>query len=326
MVDTQPRQSPIAVGLLCLTAFTACAIRIQSSLAGPLPPSRMAEFWIEPENLEQRDLLHGPGGVQKRPNPAEAFEFLAVDASGASPGFDVRDDSGREWSVKLGIEAQPEVAVSRLVWAAGFHQPATYYLPTWRLRRNGVTTDQPAGRFRLEPDGLTSASAWPWHRNPFVGTEPFGGLVVLMAMVNNWDVKTSNNALFEFAAPVGGAARWFVVKDLGASLGRTGLTGKLAGPFHGTKNRLEDFEKEPFITGVSGDRVMLHYEGAAYVPALPDVVRAAHVRWITSRLARLSDRQWHHTFEAAGYSAAHAARYVRRLKAKVAEGQHKIDR
>jgi hypothetical protein len=316
-------RSPIAVGLLCLTAFTACAIRIRSSLAAPLPASQMAEFWNEPVDLEQRDLLNGPGGAAQRPDSTDGFEFIKEDVSGASPGFDVRDKSGREWSVKLGVEAQSEVAVSRLVWATGFHQPATYYVPRWTLVQDGVSREQPGGRFRLTPANLKSSGTWAWHKNPFVGSDPFAGLVVLMAMVNNWDIKTSNNALFEFDAPAGSPARWFVVKDLGASLGRTGMTGGLFGPFRGTKNRLDDFERERFISGVSGDRVILHYEGAAYVPALPDVVRASHVRWMMERLARRSDEQWRQAFEAAGYSAADGQRYVRRLKAKVAEGLEK---
>ena len=32
----------------------------------------------------------------------------------------VRDAKGVKWSVKLGIEARPEVAASRLVWAVGY--------------------------------------------------------------------------------------------------------------------------------------------------------------------------------------------------------------
>jgi len=313
-----------AIGVLCLTTPTACALRMRSASVVP-PPSEMAEFWNEPVDLPQRDLLNGPGGIQSRPDTNDGFEFLNVDASGASSGYHVRDKNGHTWSVKLGIEAQPEVAVSRLVWAMGFHQPAAYYVPRWTLVKNGVSTDEPAGRFRLTPDHLKTSGTWKWHKNPFVGTEPFGGLVVLMVMVNNWDIKTSNNALFEFETSTGGAARWFVVKDLGASLGRTGLTGGFIGPFHGTKNRLDDFEKEGFIAGLSGDRVILHYEGAAYVPALPDVVRTSHVRWIAERLARLSDEQWRHAFQAAGYSGNEVDRYVSRLKAKVQEGLRKTD-
>ena len=34
----------------------------------------------------------------------------------------------REWSLKLGPEAQSEVVASRLLWAIGFHQPPTYWL------------------------------------------------------------------------------------------------------------------------------------------------------------------------------------------------------
>jgi hypothetical protein len=309
--------------MICLTTMAGCALRIRSSSGAPPSSTEMAEFWNEPVDLPQRDLLNGPGGIQGRPDTTDGFEFVKADASGASHGFHVRDKTGRQWSVKLGIEAQSEVAVSRLVWATGFHQPSTYYVPRWTLVQNGVSTEQPGGRFRLTPDHLKTSGTWAWQKNPFVGTDPFGGLVVLMVMVNNWDLKTSNNAAYEFDQAANGAARWFVVKDLGSSLGRTGLTGTLFGPYRGTKNRLEDFEKERFIAGISGDRVILHFQGAAYVPALPEVVRTSHVRWISTRLSRLSDEQWRQAFAAAGYSSTEAERYVVRLKAKVEEGLRK---
>lgn len=326
MFRSRAWRPPVAVGVLCLTTLTACALRIRSSSDVPPSSSKMAEFWNEPVDLPQRDLLNGPGGIQGRPDTNDGFELIKVEASGASSGYHVRDKNGHQWSVKLGVEAQSEIAVSRLVWAMGFHQPATYYVPRWTLAQNGVSTEQPGGRFRLTPDHLKKSGTWAWQKNPFVGSEPFGGLVVLMVMVNNWDIKTSNNALFEFEKPNNGAAQWFVVKDLGSSLGRTGMTGTLIGPYRGTKNRLEDFEKERFIAGLSGDRVILHYRGAAYVPALPDVIRTSHVRWIAERLSRLSDEQWRQAFQAAGYSSNEVDRYVSRLKAKVDEGLLKTDR
>ena len=94
----------------------------------------------------------------------------------------------------------------------------------------------------------------------------------------------------------------------------------LFGRFRGSKNTVADYEHEPFIKSVEGDRVNVHFHGAAYVPVLPGTIRASHVRWICERLTRLSDQQWHDAFRAAGYSDDVSDRYVKRLKEKVAQG------
>src|SRR5437762_5655586 len=63
----------------------------------------------------------------------------------------------------------------------------------------------------------------PWQaplsaQNPFVGTRPYQGLLVILLMFNSSDLKNTNNTLYE----VGDAIRhWYVVRDLGAALGET---------------------------------------------------------------------------------------------------------
>ncbi len=67
------------------------------------------------------------------------------------PGFEVRGPDGRTWDVKLGPEAQSEVVASRVLWAIGYHQPATYYVSNWQLA-GGPGGQQQGARFRLESD------------------------------------------------------------------------------------------------------------------------------------------------------------------------------
>lgn len=308
----------IAAVLVLPVPLAGCALHMRSTVDGGPTAAQLAELWTEPADLAQRDLLHGPGGVQGQPDPRDKFEFISADVSGASPGFDVRDSKGREWSAKLGIEAQPEIAASRILWAAGFHQPPTYYVPGWTLTQNGTATEQPAARFRLKQH-MTNVGPWAWNANPFVGTNEFGGLVVLMVMINNWDLKTSNNVMYDVDRG-GKVERWFVVKDLGASFGKSGLTGGLFGRFHGSKNDVAGFERALLVDSVDGERVHTHFHGAVYVPVLPRTIRVSHVRWICERLNRLSDKQWHDAFRAAGYADDIGDRYVRHLKQKVAEG------
>ena len=134
---------------------------------------------------------------------------------------DVRDQQGTRWSVKLEIEAQPELVASRVLWAVGYHQPPTYVLTNWELagRQPGP---QEIARFRRV---ILPTRQWyptgPWYENPFVTTQPFRGLLVANLILNNWDLKTSNNRVYDVVDGDGATRRVYVVRDLGASLGNT---------------------------------------------------------------------------------------------------------
>ena len=72
---------------------------------------------------------------------------LLLTRQATAPGSMFADADGRRWSVKLGPEAQTEVVTSRVLWAIGYHQPPTYYVPSWQLS-GGPGGQQPAARFR----------------------------------------------------------------------------------------------------------------------------------------------------------------------------------
>jgi hypothetical protein len=275
-------------------------------------PVRMAQLWIEPADLEQRDLLLGTGGAKNAPDPNDRYELKAEKAVGTQPGYDVKDSKGREWSVKLGEEARPEVAVSRLLWAIGYHQPSVYYLPRWTLVRDGKRIPQGGGRFRL--DDTKKLLEWSWRNNPFLHTRQLAGLFVYQVMVNNWDVKSQQNALYRLKADAPGPREQYMVKDLGASLGRS------AWPVGGTKADPAGFEEEPFIESVEGNRVRFAYQGAWLEPQLLRSVTPADVRWTAQLLSRLTPKQWTDAFRAAGFSDAEANRYIARLRQKISEG------
>ncbi len=212
--------------------------------------------------------------------------------------------------MKIGPEARPETVVSRLLWAVGYHQPPTYSLPTWSAA--GSTVPMAAARFRLDTPGPKKVDDWSWSANPFVGTRPFQGLVVLMIMVNNWDLKTTQNVLYD----VEGARppRWFVVRDIGASLGGTRWL------IPGSRDDLLDFEREKFISRVDNGLVRFHYRGAWREPYLKAGVHVEDVTWICGWLSRLSDAQWQDAFRAGGYSPDESARFIKRMKEKIADG------
>jgi hypothetical protein len=156
-------------------------------------------------------------------------------------------------------------------------------------------------------------SDWAWHRNPFVGTQPFRGLIVLnMMLLNNWDMKTTNNKIYDLTKPDQGTQRWYIVRDLGASLGRHRWF-----PW-GTRNDVEGFERQQFIKGVEQGRVTFHYPGR-HGELLRDIT-VADVTWACDLLSRLTPQQLDDAFRAAAYPATVRTRFVSRLRAKVQEG------
>lgn len=293
-----------------LVAVAVCALNGRPILT----PGKMAEFWQEPGDLERRNLLHGPGGAGLAPDPNGRYTLTEADDKGFSPGYDVKDERGRDWSVKLGPESRTEVVVSRIVWAMGYHQPSVYYLPNWTLTVNGKAKGEGPARFRSEPSTQQQMGTWSWRNNPFLDTQPFGGLFVLMVMVNNWDLKSQQNAVYRLAREGEESPDRYVIKDLGASLGRTNWW------LPGTRDDLDAFEREPFIKGVSGNRVKFHFQGAWREPQLLDSATPDDVRWMCERLTRLTPEQWADAFRAGGYTDAEASRFIRRLREKIEEG------
>ncbi len=280
----------------------------------------VSQLWKEPTDLESRDLLTGPTAGAPRPEPW-VFTLIKADRTGYSPGYDVRDDDGVEWSVKLGKEAQTEVVVSRILWAIGYHQVPTFYETKWVMQQGSDTHPGPA-RFRPDMPNAKVIGDWSWFENPFADTQPFRGLIVANLIINNWDWKTSNNRIYDIANPDGTTERRYVVRDLGASLGKTAspvlaqvLGARIA---QGSRNDLEDFERQGFIKRVEGSRIEFDYHGI--YGAVVETVTPADVVWTCRLLSRLSDEQWKAAFAAGGYPPHQTARFVAKLRSKIAEG------
>ncbi len=236
-----------SLALAAASALFGCA-----APAGPppaVPPSalEMAQFWVEPADLPQRDLFAGPWGAEHAPDPAATYVFEEKKKqgmiSGFSPGYTVRGPGDIEWSAKQGPEAQAEVTASRLVWALGFHQPPVYFLEKWTLSGGTNPGEQTRARFRPEiKKELDKVGEWGWLSNPFRATEAHRGLLVMMIMLNNSDLKSAQNAIYDLKRPREGAQRWYVVRDLGHSFGETGK-------FRADRNDIVEFETEAFTKG-----------------------------------------------------------------------------
>jgi hypothetical protein len=322
--STARRVVTFAVAVFVINGCTSAIQKVQT----PNIQDSLGQIWRAPTDLTERDLFYGAGGRALAPGRGP-YALISIDKTGASPGYDVKDNAGRTWSLKLGEEAQPEIVTSRVLWALGFHQDPIYYVSEWSFSGSTKAPTPPA-RFRLERESRDVIADWSWRQNPFIGTRPYSALIVANILLNNWDWKTNNNKIYAVRDPAGNVRREYVVRDLGAALGSTTTYPRwlqwthMRAVLQGTKNDLRGFERQPFIKHVDGDRVTFHYKGIHQ--DLLRFVKTDDVVWTCQQLARVTDKQWNDAFRAAGYSTETSARYVAHIKSKIAEGVALADR
>lgn len=277
-------------------------------------------LWQEPTDIEGRDLFNGPGGDNGAPNPSDKFTFIKRDSGGTSEKILVKDSKGREWSVKFGAEARPETSATRIVWAAGYTVDQDYFVKEAHIEGRGGF-DVYDVRFERKDDGFKTLDNWMWMENPFNGKRELQGLKVLMALINNWDIKDVNNKIVRPNKESGGDrdSRVYYVSDLGGTLGATGNSlAKI--PFFGnapagSKGRPDAFANQAFIDGVQGGKVVFHYEGKN--PKVLEGVSVEDARWMGELLGRLSDKQLSDAFRAGGFTDSEVAIYVRAMRSRI---------
>lgn len=305
------------VALTAIVSTAACAgVKVPKAQTTPAPPA--ASLWVEPANLAQRDLFIGEWGADRAPDPNGVYTLVERKHTGVNLGLTVKDEKGREWSVKqpypggLDSEAPVEVALSRLLSAIGYHQPPIYFLPAFTLKDDLGKKVEVGGRFRLKDPSMKETDLWKWEDNPFVGTKPYQGLIVLLMMFNSTDLKNSNNSLYEYKD--GDLVKQlYVARDLGAALGDYNRISP-------RKNHADSFEAQPYLLGTSNGHVQFAYTGW-YKNLVRDRITPEDVVWASELLGRLSDKQWADAFRAAGYQPAEANRFIAKLKEKVEQGK-----
>src|ERR1700676_324822 len=57
-------------------------------------------LWQNPTDITTRNLFYGPGGKEHEPHTTYTFD--KEDTNGTNPKFNVKDENGVEWKVKLG--------------------------------------------------------------------------------------------------------------------------------------------------------------------------------------------------------------------------------
>jgi hypothetical protein len=315
MCPSRPFNCRVLLLLAAAVTLAGCGATLRRTEAPSGTAVPAAALWVEPADIETRNLFEGPGDAGSAPKPDVTYTFVSEKQDGFSPGFHVKDPEGNEWSVKQGPEAQSEVVLSRVLWAIGYHQIPQYYLRAWTLSGGPKPGVQGPARFREKTKEEKSDGPWSWTANPFVGTQPFRGLVATLLLFNQWDFKPSNNSIYKVRAQADGLNQWYVVRDLGASLGRT--PSLLI--FHGTRNDLSAFRKERFVTGTGkGD---VRFEMTIHGPEHALLHEpTADVQWACGWLSRLSPQQWADAFRAAGYDSSAADGFIQKIHEKIAEG------
>jgi hypothetical protein len=288
-----------------------------------------AVFWSDPTHSATRDLYYGPGGKEHEPHGP--FTFEKEDLDGTNPKFVVRDPDGVKWKVKLGLEARPETAVTRLVWAAGYYANEDYFVSDIRVAgmpahlHRGQKLVGPGGEVhnvRLKREDEKKIGIWQWDKVSFARSREWNGLRVLMALVNNWDLKDENNSVYK-----DGSQRIYMVSDLGASFGSASRTW----PRDHAKDNLNSYSHSKFIRRIGNDTVAFQapgrpmfvylvnpkeYFSRVHLERLGRNVPRADAKWLGQLLARLSPQQIHDAFRAAGYSPEEIQALTRLLEVR----------
>ncbi len=277
--------------VLCLSSVDVGVVAKQKKKKQA--PRGTPVLWERPTDISSRDLFLGPGGASMRPD-LRRITFLKEEKGGYSKKYRVRDGSGREWVVKIGKEAQSETSAIRLLWGLGYQTEVNYLVPRVTIPGKGTFTNV---RFEARPEQWDRVGEWKWKKNPFVGTPEYQGLKIMMAMINNWDLKDSNNVIIQVGND-GDAELRYIISDLGATFGHASTT-PLFWRLTRSRNNPSKYAKTKFFEKVKGDRVVLHFGGKNR--GLMKDISVVDAQWLSSWLSKLSDQQLRDAFRAANY-------------------------
>ncbi len=317
--------------------------------------SSAAVLWQNPGDIRARNLFWGVGGEKHRPHLP--VEFISDAKHGSSPKFDVRDADSNKWTAKIGLEAKPETAASRLLWAIGYAANENYFFDDLQVANMPMTIRKGRGllgrdgdvlnvRLQRHDSGEKKVGDWSWQRNPFYGTREFNGLRVMMGLIANWDLKDDNNAIFEHkksekddtrndsARDKSGPAelKLYEVSDVGTAFGTPGkryTDGQ-------SKGNLAAFRGTALIAHVHKDYIDLNFPKRPPLESLFEFdwafffhqvsigwigkhIPRSDAKWVGSLLAQLSPDQIRDAFRAAGYSPEETQAYTDAVLARIKE-------
>jgi hypothetical protein len=293
----------IRVGVFGATFITVLVVGVSIGFAQKYKaknensiPAGHAVLWRDPGDTHELNLLVGPGGESMRPDLSQVT-LIEKEKGGYSTKYRVRDASGREWSAKIGKEAQSETAASRLMWGIGYFTDVDYLVPSVRVE--GLKKTLTNVRFSARPKDVKRVDGFAWSNNPFVGSREFQGLKVMMALINNWDIKDSNNKILVVHGSNGENELHYEVHDLGGSFGKISHLPRFL-QFKPDRNNPTAYARSHLIDKVKNGRVDFHY--SVKRKDLFKNISVEDARWIGAQLSRLSDQQIEDAFRSANYT------------------------
>ena len=308
------------LALALLAGLSSFAINAQKRAnEAEQQPASTPVLWHDPGDVSSRNLLIGPGSEEMKPDLSK-ITYIRDEQTGYSVKYHVKDGAGKTWVVKVGNEARPETAAARLIWALGYPTEIHYLVPCVHIPgaakpRKEVPRCEGDGfadaRFEARPDEVQRLDIWSWKNNPLAGTKEFKGLVVLMALLNNWDLKDENNRIILVKGADGQNELRYIISDLGATFGKTG------GALTHSRNEPENYAKSEFIKGVEGSRLRFGYSGKSGF--LFDSITVEGSRWIASLLMRLTDKQIGDAFRAARFKPDEIEVLARAVRSRINE-------
>ncbi len=279
-------------------------------------PRGTAVLWQEPSDIATRDLYWGQGGKEMQPD-LRKVTLIKKEPGGYSTKYRVKDASGHEWVAKLGKEAQSETAATRLMWAVGYTSDVDYLIPSVRIE--GLKKTFKNVRFSARPKGVKRVDGWKWDDNPFIGKPEFKGLKVMMVLLNNFDIKDSNNKILVLHNDQGETELKYFVADLGGTFGKVYGMPKIFRMFvfKPDRNNPTAYAKAHMIDKVKDGRISFHYSGKR--PNLFKDITVEDAEWIAGRLSQLSDRQIEDAFRAANYRSEEIRKLKQGLQRRIKE-------
>ena len=275
-------------------------------------------FWRDPGSVAAKDLFWGSGSQARAPKPP--FTFVEENMKGTVPKIVVTDANGVEWGVKFEAEAHSEVAANRIMWAFGYPVEEMYYLHNGTvqnmkpMQRKGDHIDdrgrfENGARFKRDDPSMDKIGGWTLAHNPFTNEPAFSGLLVLLALTNNWDTDlTKNTEVFAHKKPDGTIEHIYMVGDLGAAFGRFDSPPK--------KWMLDQYRKDKLIASVQPDAIILNYRAYGTPPTR---IPMEHARWFAKLTSQLSRAQVKAAFDAAGTAQNDIDGFVDMFMSKLAE-------
>jgi len=201
------------------------------------------------------------------------------------------------------------------MWGTGYFTDVDYLVPSVRVE--GLNKTLKNVRFGARPKDEKRIAGWKWKTNPFVGKREFQGLKVMMAVLNNWDTKDSNNRIVVVENKNGQNEAHYVVHDVGASFGKKMNWFERNLLFKRDRNNPKGYAKARLVKNADDDSVRLNYWSKNRKTLKNISVEDA--RWMGQVLSRLSPQQIEDAFRAANYTPEQVRLMSRAVRQRIDE-------